>query len=67
MNTSIRALNACKTLSEAKEIAAELRETAIAIEKKYGVDSAESKPWTDRYVSFVDEMAYMYNEGLLAK
>jgi len=67
MTTSIRALYACKTLAEAREIAAEIRASAVAVEKKYGVDSYEAKPWTDRYTAFIDEMAYLYLEGKLAK
>jgi len=65
-DTTIRALEACKTLKEAKELAAGMRKTAIAVEAAHGPDDRNTKVFQKRYDTFVDEMAYRYNAGLLS-
>ncbi len=64
-DTTIRALEACTTLKEAKELAAGMRKTAITVEAAYGLDDSNTKVFQARYDAFVDEMAYRYNAGLL--
>ena len=65
--TSIRALEACKTLSEAKELARGMRETLLVVEKAHGPDNHNTKAVRETYENFIDEMAYRYNKGLLVK
>ena len=48
------------TLAEAKEIAREMRETALVVAKAHGADSDTAKVFDDRYWAFVDEMAFKF-------
>lgn len=45
------------TLAEAKAIARDMRQTALAVESKYGVGHPTAKTFSDRYFDFVDAMA----------
>lgn len=50
-------LLATATLAEAKEIARDMRTTALAVEGKYGMGHPIAQSFTDRYFDFVDAMA----------
>ena len=49
-----------ETLTEAKEIARSMRETALVVAKAYGDDHPTAKVFSDRYWAFVDEMAFKF-------
>lgn len=61
MNRAMKALEATTTLSEAKEIARDMRQTAITVERRYGSDHHITKTFNDRYLDFVDEMVFKYS------
>ena len=63
---TIRALEACTTLAEAKELSRGMRETLIVVSNAHGENHPTTKVFRDRYENFVDEMAYRYNKGFLA-
>ena len=60
--TSIRAIQACKTLAEAKAICADMRETVLALEGAYGPDAEVVKLFERDYDNAVDEMAFMFGK-----
>ena len=66
MTTSIRAINAAKNITEAKEICSDIRKTLLCVEAKYGPDHHITKGFSDMYDNAVDEMAYLFNAGKLA-
>lgn len=55
--TADTVLATVNTLAEAKEIARDLRLTAIAVANKYGLSHPTTKVFDDRYMNFVDAMA----------
>lgn len=48
------------TLAEAKEIAREMRETALVVANALGDDHPTAKSVSESYWSFVDEMAFKF-------
>lgn len=50
-------LEEVSSLAEAKEIAREMRQTAMVVTAKYGSDHPTAKGFSDRYWNFVDAMA----------
>lgn len=58
--TAATVLAEVDTLAEAKEIAREMRKTALVVEAKYGPDHSTSKMFSDRYWDFIDEMAFKF-------
>lgn len=50
------------TLADAKEIVADIRATAIAVEKARGADHSTTKIFWDRYWGYVDEMAFKFGK-----
>ena len=47
----------CADLAEAKEIARDMKKSALAVASKYGADHPIAKSLSDRYWDFVDVMA----------
>ena len=50
-----------KTLAEAKDIAREMRETALVVARSLGDDHPTAKSVSDSYWAFVDEMAFKFS------
>lgn len=61
--TAATVLAEVETLAEAKEIARDMRATALAVEAKYGADDDTAKIFSERYWNFVDEMAVKFSKA----
>lgn len=61
MNRAMKALEATETLCEAKNIARDMKQTLMAVERRYGADHHISKLFDDRYWGFVDAMVFKYS------
>ena len=47
----------CATLADAKAIARDMMQTALAVTDKYGLNHPIARSFSDRYWDFVDAMA----------
>lgn len=61
--TAATVLAEIETLSEAKEIARDMRKTALAVEAKYGPDHSTAKMFSERYWDFIDEMTFKFSKA----
>jgi hypothetical protein len=52
----------CATLEDAKAVARDMRQTAIAVGNKYGEGHPIARSFSDRYSDFVDAMAFWAQE-----